>query len=372
MQEEIAAFEENEAWQLVEVPDHATVVKCKWVFKRKFEVSGSVRYRARLVAKGFSQKPGVDYFETFSPVVRFSTLRLLVALSVKLKLEACHLDVSTAFLNGKLKEKVFMSIPEGMKVSNKNKKVLLLNRAVYGLKQASRTWYERVELFFAHLGYVKCKLEPCLFIKSQKDILVIIALYVDDFFIFSNNVQEANLVKTRLSTEFKIKDLGQLKHCLGMSVNCDKTNNVVTMDQIQYIDQVLKRFNMLDCKPVTTPIEPGLKLEKGNGFARDVPYQQLIGSLMYLSVLTRPDISCAVSYLSQFNNCYNDIHWRCAKRILRYLQGTKSYGLRFTSNGLLNLEYLQTENMPADILTKSFATGKHSNGLSMLGVVRVR
>lgn len=335
IKEELHSFEVNDAWELVDVPKNGTIVQCKWVFKRKFDHENNVKYRARLVAKGFSQKPGIDYFETFSPVVRFSTLRLLFALSIKLGLEITHLDVATAFLNGFLKEKVFMMLPDGFKTSENTKnKVLKMNRAIYGLKQASRAWYERIDLFLCNLGYHKSELEPCLFTKSDGNSITIIALYVDDFFVFSNDSVETEDLKTKLGTNFKIKDLGRVRQCLGMRVNVDKENNIITLDQEQYINQVLTRFNMLDCKPVNCPMESNLKLEKGEVCDMKIPYQQLIGCLMYLAVLTRPDIAYSVSYLSQFNNCYNESHWKQAKRILRYLQRTKNYGLKFYNDGL--------------------------------------
>ena len=159
-------------------------MNCKWVFKEKIGSDGNVTYRARLVAKGFSQRPGIDFDETFSPVVKHSTLRLLFALSVKLGLSIHHLDVVTAFLNGKLKENVFMEIPEGFNdksLSNKNK-VLKLNKAVYGLKQSSRVWYKQVENVLVNLNYKKSEYEPCIFIKREGSFMTIIALDVDDFF----------------------------------------------------------------------------------------------------------------------------------------------------------------------------------------------
>lgn len=332
MAEEISSFEENDAWQLVDPPASGTIVDCKWVFKRKPDSENKIRYRARLVAKGFTQRQGIDYDETFSPVVRYSTLRLLFALSVKLNLEIRHLDVTTAFLNGFLQEDVYMKQPDGfIKEGSDKTKVLKLKRAIYGLKQSSRAWYKRVDEVLLKLGYKRSDTEPCLYVKSRDKLITMITVYVDDFLIFSNDNPETESVKKELSSKFKIKDLGKAKDCLGLHINRDYDKGFITLDQRKYIDQILKQFNMSDCKSVSTPMDNSIPLnsENDNVFDKNVPYRQLIGSLMYLAVLTRPDISFSVSFLSQFNDCYTNTHWQCAKRILRYLQGTKDYCLKY-------------------------------------------
>lgn len=270
-------------------------------------------------------------------MVRHSTLRLLIALSAQLGLEILHLDVNTAFLNGLLKEQVFMYPPVGLESCDKNK-VLKLKRAIYGLKQSSRVWYERVYSVLTDLEYKQSEAEPCLFEKKDGDSITIVTLYVDDFFIFSNNQQEMSFLKHKLGEQFKIKDLGRARNILGMKLDFDRKNNVITVSQEEYIDKLLVKFKMEECKPVKTPIEMKLDhLYTEGGKQIDVPYQNLIGSLMYLAVLTRPDISFSISLLSQFNNCYSEVHWQCAKRVLRYLKGTKSYCLKFCKDDI-NLE----------------------------------
>lgn len=330
MAEELKSFEDNQAWELVSIPKDSSVVKCKWVLKKKYDSEGNVRFRARLVAKGYTQKYGVDYEETFAPVVRHTTLRLLFALSVQLNLDISHLDVTTAFLNGYLEEDIYMEKPEGFPSSDGKGQVLKLKRAIYGLKQSSRAWYRRVDDCLTEYGYTRSKLEPCLYAKNDNG-LTIVALYVDDFFVFSNNEQETKRLKQVLSSHFKLKDLGQVKQCLGMNVCVDKENNVITLDQEDYVDKLLHKFNMTDCNTAHTPMEERLNLDKGEICDTELPYQQLIGSLMYLAVLTRPDIAFSVGYLSQFNNCHGREHWAHAKRVLRYLKKTKHYCLRYSS-----------------------------------------
>lgn len=332
MQEELKSFRDNDTWELVDRPSEGTVVKNKWVFKKKCDSSGNVRYRARLVAKGFTQIKGMDYNETFSPVLRYSTLRLLFALSVQLDLKMNHLDVPTAFLNGNIDECVFMEIPENSNFKNCENKVLRLKKAIYGLKQSARAWYIKVESSLLKLGFKKSQYEPCLFMKCNNNVKVYVAIFVDDFFVFYNCENTYKGLRSVLESDFKIKDLGQIKNCLGMNVNVQK--NFVTLDQEQFIDNILKRFSMSDCKTSDTPMEVNLKLEKAvNGNCSETyPYQQLVGSLMYLSVLTRPDICYSISFLSQYNTCYNEIHWKHLKRLLRYLQKTKHFCLIFKKN----------------------------------------
>lgn len=330
MQDELQAFDENQAWVPVEqLPSGKTLVQCKWVFKIKVNSDKSVRYRARLVAKGFTQKPGIDYEDTFSPVVRHSTLRLLFALSVQLNLDVTHLDVKTAFLNGYLKEDIYMYQPDISCDVNRKKVIVKLNKAIYGLKQSSRSWYERVEKCLCELGFKKCKLEPCVFTKMDDNVKIIIALYVDDFFVYSNSKEETDKLVSVLSSNFNIKNLGQVQQCLGMRVKIDKNANVITLDQEEYINNLLEKFNMSKCKEASTPMECKLSIEKSEICDKEIPYQNLIGGLMYLSVMTRPDISFSVSFLSQFNKCYTKVHWNYAKRILRYLSKTKNFCLKY-------------------------------------------
>lgn len=331
--EEIQCFEDNNAWELVDIPVSGTVVKCKWVLKKKFDSDSNVRYRARLVAKGFMQKKGVDYDETFSPVVRHATLRLLFALAIKLNLDITHLDVTTAFLNGDLEETIFMQKPEGFPDSQANGKVLKLKKAIYGLKQSSRAWYKKVDDCLLGIGYKRSKVESCLYTKINNGCITIVTLYVDDFFVFSNDVLETVNLKQVLSSKFKLKDMGIVKQCLGMSVNVDKDKGVITLSQENYINQLLVKFNMTESKTFDTPMEDKLHITKEENCNLKVPYQQLIGSLMYLAVLTRPDIMYSVSFLSQFNNSFNNKHWMYAKRVLKYLNKTKSFGLTYTREG---------------------------------------
>jgi hypothetical protein len=334
MQQEMTALSDNKSWTLVDLPHGKRTVKNKWVFKVKKDADGNVeRFKARLVAKGFTQQHGIDYNETFAPVVRHSTLRLLFAVAADRSLEIDHLDVVTAFLNGELTETVYMEQPEGFIVEGEEGKVCLLKKALYGLKQGSRAWYDVIHAFLMSVGFERLEHEPCVYVLVDGDTILIVALYVDDIFLFSNNSSAKLKVKQELMARFNMKDLGPAKHVLGMRVQ--RVEGCIFVDQQQYVRDVLDRFGMSDCRPIDTPMEAGkvlLKPENGSSITNQ-PYRSLVGCLMYLAVCTRPDIAHVASVLSQFNDCYSEEHWKSAKRVLRYLKGTMDYGLAFRKTG---------------------------------------
>lgn len=299
----------------------------KWVFKIKRNQNGEiVTYKARLVAKGFTQKYGLDYTETFSPVIRLSNLRLLFAMTVELNLETDHLDVETAFLNGEIDEQIYMAQPEGFEEPGSENKVCLLNKAIYGLKQSSRLWYEKAHRILLNMNYKQSKVEPCKFYKNTRCSIVVIALYVDDFFLFYNDFDEAKRLKSELHKNFHMKDLGPISYCLGMKIERNRSTNELKISQEQYILKLLSKFQLLESKAVSTPMEQNKQLSfKGEQY--EAPFQQLIGSIMYLAVCTRSDIAYSVSYLSQFNVNHTKEHWLAVKRVLKYLKGTKDVGI---------------------------------------------
>lgn len=338
MKDEYNSFITNKCWSLCDRVESQKPVKCKWVFKRKLINGETLKYKARLVAKGFTQKQGIDYNETFSPVVRYSSIRALLAVAAEYEMEVEHLDVKTAFLNGDLEETVYMEQPEAFMVKGKENKIYRLHKAIYGLKQASKAWYEKINnVLCEKLMFTKSLSEPCVYYKSNNGSIIIIALYVDDILLFStSNSNEKAEIKKKLRTEFEITDLGPAKYILGMKI-C-KHKDMITLDQSGYIERVLQKFKMEDCKPSATPMETGVILNKPkesqDSSACNYDYRGLIGSLMYIAVGSRPDIAHAVSYLSQFNDCHTETHWKSAKRVLRYLKGTKDCCLTFQKGGL--------------------------------------
>ncbi|KAJ8719262.1 hypothetical protein PYW07_016818 [Mythimna separata] len=250
-----------------------------------------------------------------------------------------------------------MQKPDCYDVSGGSGKVLKLKKAIYGLKQASRAWNKKVDQSLLENGYCKSKLEPCMYTKMNGKFKTIVTLYVDDFFIFSNCKLETENLKNVLSSQFKIKDLGRVKPCLGMNIKFNKLEKSVTLSQESYINNLLQKFNMTDCKTVDTPMETKLNVECDKNVNNQVPYQQLIGSLMYLSVLTRPDITFAVSYLSQFNNCHTDEHWAYAKRILKYLKKTINFGIKYCADGNTKIKGFVDSDWANDSVDRRSYTG---------------
>lgn len=346
MNEEYQSLMDNCTWDLCDLPKDRKPIKNKWVFKTKKDENGQiVRYKARLVIKGCSQKYGIDYDEIFSPVVRYASIRYLMALSVKYDLDIDQMDAVTAFLQGELNDEViYMHQPSGF--HDKTNRVCRLNRALYGLKQSSRVWNKKLDAALKKFNFTQSKLDPCVYYLFQESNILIVTIYVDDFIIFSNNSQMKNEFKAYLNKTFKMKDLGSAQFCLGIKIERDRRNGKLFLNQKQYILDTLTKFNMQDCKPVYTPMENGLKLTKDQSpqseeekeFMRNIPYREAVGCLMYLAQITRPDIYHVVHKLSQFNNNPGRVHWQCIKRVFRYLKGTLNLKLTYKADANESIE----------------------------------
>lgn len=319
-------------WELVDRPNKK-VIPCKWVYKLKKDAYGNVtKYKARLVVKGFNQVKGVDYEETFAPVIRHSSLRTLFALAAEMGLRMKHLDVDTAFLNGNLEEEVFMEQPLGFKAKGKENKVCLLRKSLYGLKQAPRAWNKKLNETLIKIGFTGTPSEPCVYTKLFGEELVILGIFVDDIIVFFKSELTFDIVKKDLSKYFSLKDLGLLKCYLGLQIEYDSES--IKINQRNYILSLLDKFNMKDCKTVDTPlVKKNMEKRTDGQVEESYPYQNLIGGLMYLAVNSRPDIAYATSYLSQYNTCYTKEHWNAAKRVLQYLKGTINYSLVYRRGG---------------------------------------
>lgn len=299
------------------------------MFKVKTGVDGSVeRFKARLVAQGCSQKFGVDYDETFCPVVRFESLRMMVALAVQNQLQLHQMDVTTAFLNGELKEEVYMKQPEQFVEKGKEQLVCKLKRSIYGLKQSPRCWNSVLD-GHKRIGFVQANSDPCIYTASEGE-MFIVGVYVDDILLACGREERIKYVKKSLAERFEVKDLGRLHYFLGMKVI--QEGRIVWIGQPNYTKKVAERFGLQDAKPVSTPIEPGAKLVKAKDKQNLVDqwmYQSAVGSLLYLSVATRPDITYAVCKVARFSAEPDKSHWAAVKRIIRYLVGTAEFGLLY-------------------------------------------
>ena len=326
---EIESIMSNHTWELVDLPKGSKAINCKWIFKKKRKTDGSVeRYKARLVVKGFTQKFGVDFFYTYSPVTKIATIRTLLALASSFKLIIHQMDVKTAFLNGDLEEEIYMVQPPGFVVPGQEHKVCKLKKSLYGLKQAPKQWYEKFHKTILSFGFVVNRADACVYSKMFGNDCVIICLYVDDMLIFGTHMRAIDETKALLSSKFEMKDLGEADVILGVKVT--KTGNGFTLSQPHYVEKVLKKFNSFDVVPIKTPYDASIHLKKHDGNSvSQAEYAKIIGSLMFLMNYTRLDIAYVVSRLSRYTHNPSRNHWDALRRVLKYLKGTIDWGLYF-------------------------------------------
>jgi len=337
MEEEKASIEENKTWIVIQGRPPKPPIKSRWVFKYKAQPGSVGRFKCRLVGCGYSQRPGIDYGEIFSPVVRHTSIRVFLAVAAHLDLELKHLDVCTAFLHGKLEESesVYMQLPENFNVDGE-KTIVKLLKGLYGLKQANRAWNKAMNKVLLAFGFVRFLSEPCIYILRRGSSLLLICVYVDDYFIGYNDEFVFLDFEKHFGTQFKIKNLGNLEWALGLHITRNRSERTISLDQELYCLQILKHFSMSDSKNVDTPELPSLYLNNEENIVADsVPYRSLVGKLMYLMLCTRPDLAAAVRQLSRYLAMPGWSHWEAGKRVLKYLRGTSKLGLTF--NGKLPL-----------------------------------
>lgn len=331
MDDEFQSLLKNNTWKLTTLPPGKKALPCKWIFKTKIDETGAVnRYKARLVVKGYAQKRGIDYDEIYSPVVRYTSVRYLIALAARYDLEIEQMDAITAFLQGDLENEIYMVQPESYEEGTK---VCLLQKSIYGLKQASRQWNVKLDSVLQKIGLTRSRIDPCIYYCIKKSTMMFVAVWVDDLIIFSNNCDLKCEVKEQLKGEFHMKDLGEAKQFIGLNISRKRKEGKIMLDQEMYVKEILNRFGMLESKPVKTPIEVNVKFDSDDTHNNDdIPYRQAIGCLLYLAQATRPDIGFAVNKLSRYVSNPSHQHWLGVKRIMRYLQGTKDYKLCFTKD----------------------------------------
>ena len=330
---EYQSLKENDTWDLVELPSGHKPIGCKWVFKTKHDKNGKIeRFKARLVAKGYAQKYGVDYNETFSPVVRFSSIRALLAFAVQNEMLVHQMDVVTAFLNGNLKEDIYMEQPPGYTQPGRENLVCKLKKSLYGLKQSPRCWSTAFREHLESNQFKQSAADPCVFVRSEETHVTIIAVYVDDLIIITKTPEKMEEVKTSLAARFKMKDLGKLHYCLGITIEQDDEKKCLWLHQRQYISTILEKYGLSQAKPATTPADINVKLTKDDEVSKavdPVQYQSMVGSLLYAATATRPDIAHAVGVVSKFNARPSEAHLTAVKRILRYLKKTVDLAIKY-------------------------------------------
>ena len=287
---EMQAHEENETWTLVSRPKDVRPIAGRWVFTKKRDQCGNETYKARFVAKGYSQVYGIDYHETYTSVLQQQSLRLLITIAVNNQWEIYQRDFKTAYLNAPLLTPIYIRQPEGFIEQGGEDKVCLLNKALYGLKQAGRAWQQELFTLISQNGYVQSKKEPCIWFKAYSKTMRLITIYVDGILLTGNDEDEIKKISKIMGKEFKMKDLGKIQEFLGIQVI--RTNDGMKLCQRKYAEQVVKKFGQTNSKASPTPMTSVYENKNENdneNIDNNYPIKQALGSLMYLSNSTRPD-----------------------------------------------------------------------------------
>uniref|UniRef100_A0A2N9IBW9 Reverse transcriptase Ty1/copia-type domain-containing protein n=1 Tax=Fagus sylvatica TaxID=28930 RepID=A0A2N9IBW9_FAGSY len=325
---EFDALLKNHTWTLVPSSPSQNIIGCKWVFCVKRHADGSIEsFKAWLVAKGFHQQPGIDYGETYSPMIKPTTIRAILSIAISAGLAIRQIDIQNAFLHGHRSEDVFMAQPPRYQHPSYTNHVCKLKKAIYGLKQAPRAWFSRLSSRLLQLGFHGSLSDTSLFIYKSKSFTMFILIYVDDIIITCSNLTEIDELLNLLQSDFAVKDLGKLNYFLGVEVIPNAHG--AFLSQQRYILDLLKRTKMIDAKLVSSPMASttSLTTHEGESFSDVTLFRSTVGALQYLS-LTRPDIAFPVNKLSQFMHKPTVIHWQSAKRLLRYLKHTLHFGLQ--------------------------------------------
>ena len=365
-QAELDSMLKHNVFTQMVLPPGKKAIDTRWVYALKYKDDVISKYKARLVAKGYEQTYGVDFEETFAPVARLTSLRIVLAISAKLQFDVQQMDVETAFLNAPLAEEVYIRIPDGVTVAP-GCNCIRLNKALYGLKQSPREWYDNINTFLQGLQFKRLQSEHCLYIYSHDNEICLISLYVDDLIIAGTDATVTTRVKDCLKRRYSMKDLGNVDEILGCRVHVDHASGIVTMDQKKYISNILTKYlDPPDTTWLDTPADSSLILTQDLGplteeetiSMRTVPYREVIGCLLWLSLGTRPDITYAVSQVAKFSANPGQVHWTAVKRILRYLHGTRNMGLIFRKLSLTSkhiFPHAITSMIPTGFVDADFA-----------------
>ncbi|PKU82366.1 Retrovirus-related Pol polyprotein from transposon TNT 1-94 [Dendrobium catenatum] len=346
MKAEFSALQQNGTWSLVPRPTNKPILGCKWTFKNKLHPNGQIaRHKARLVAQGCSQEFGVNYTETFSPVAKMVTIRILLTIAVQNQWPVIQLDVTNAFLHGDLSDEIYMKQPAGFIDSQHPQHVCKLHKSIYGLKQSPRQWFQKFTAFLQSLGFQFSKADPSLLLYNQNSIQIFFLIYVDDILVAGNDNTKIASILQQLHSEFHLKQLGEVSLFLGIQVN--KTEQGYFLHQAHYARELLHHAGFLECKPAATPM--GTKRKHS---VDDQPFQdpshfrKLAGSLQYLTI-TRPDIAFATNSICQHMHKPRITDYQDLKRLLRYIKGTVDFGLPLQS-GTLQLNAYADADWAAD------------------------
>lgn len=368
MGDEMCSLEKNGTWVVVPKPANMKIIGSKCVYSKKDGIPGvePPRFKSRLVAKGYSQREGIDYNEIFSPVVKHVSIRILMQIVAAEDLELEQLDVKTAFLHGDLDEVIYMKQPEGYELEGKEDWVCLLKKSLYGLKQSPRQWNQTFNGFMVSRGFHRSSVDSCVYMKWNVDgSHIYLLLYVDDILVASKSMVEVNNLKKNLATVFEMKDLGLAKNILGMEIKRNMKKLELEFSQRGYIEKVLKLFQMEKFKPVKTPIGIHFKLKSAreielreqSEMMKSVPYANVVGSIIYMMIGTRPDIAYAVGMVSRFMGNTIREHWLAVKWLLKYLRGSSEKKLFLSGGAELKLVGYSDSDYSGDLDKRRSVTG---------------
>jgi hypothetical protein len=368
--DEYASIIENKTWCVEPLPVGRKAIKCKWILDYKPGHKGAEpRYKARLVACGYAQLYGVDYLDTYSPVVKHYSIRLVLAIAAVLDLEMVQLDIKTAFLNGELEEEIFMKQPEGYELPGKEQEVCRLSKCLYGLKQASRCWNTKFDGFIIKFGFTRSQCDPCVYFRIGPDEeYTILIIYVDDGLICSNTPDIIKAILDYLRIHFQVRSLPASRF-VGLDISRDRSSRILCINQQDFIIKLLRRYNLTDCKFTSLPANPNNrpspamapKSEEERLQMEKTPLREAIGSLMYLMAMTRPDIALAVNQVAAFVSNPGPGHWEAVKQIFSYLAGTANYGICYggqrSENESSPLHGFTDANFAGDLIARKSTTG---------------
>ncbi|GJW11170.1 retrovirus-related pol polyprotein from transposon TNT 1-94 [Tanacetum coccineum] len=337
MQDEIHEFDRLQVWELVPQPDCVMIIALKWIYKVKLDEYGDVlKNKARLVAKGYRQEEGIDFEESFAPVARIEAIRIFIANAASKNMTIYQMDVKTTFLNGELKEEVYVSQPEGFVDPDHPTHVYRLKKALYGLKQAPRAWYDTLSRFLLDNKFSKGAVDPTLFTRKTGKHILLVQIYVDDIIFASTDPKACDIFSNEMSSKFQMSMMGQMSFFLGLQVSQNPRG--IFINQSKFALEILKKFGMDSCDPVDTPMVDRLKLDEDPlGIRVDqTQFLSMVGSLIYLTA-SRPDLVFVVCMCARYQASPTKKHLEALKRIFRYLRGTINWGLWYLKDITLAL-----------------------------------
>nr|GFA22665.1 retrovirus-related Pol polyprotein from transposon TNT 1-94 [Tanacetum cinerariifolium] len=335
MQDEIHEFDRLQVWELVPQPDCVMIIALKWIYKVKLDEYGDV-LKARLVAKGYRQEEGIDFEESFTPVARIKAIRIFIANAASRNMHIYQMDIKTAFLNGELKEEVYVSQPEGFVDPDHPTHVYRLKKALYGLKQAPRAWYDTLSTFLLDNDFSKGAVDPTLFAQKTGKHILLVQIYVDDIIFASTDPKACDMFSNEMSSKFQMSMMGQMLFFLGLQVF--QSPGGIFINQSKFALEILKKFGMDSCDSIDTPMVDQLKLDEDpSGIPVDQTcFRTMVGSLMYLTA-SRPDLVFAVCMCARYQAKPTKKHLEALKWVFRYLKETINWGLWYLKDTAMSL-----------------------------------